>query len=312
MNIYITTIILLVSLMGIVRGSSGATKHAATIAKSLKLSKFIVGFIIVAIISILPETLVSINSAIEGTPELGLATLFGSNIADLTLIFAIVILVAGRGLKVEGKIIKNHIVYPLILLVPIILGLNGHYSRLEGIALIVVGCVFYYIALRSNTDDTPPEEIVKESKYKSILLFIFNMIILIAGSHYAVVAGLELAKEISVSPILIGILVIGLGTTLPELMIAINSVKGKDDSLAIGDILGTVLADGTIVIGILATVSPFTFPIRIIYATGAFMVITAFILFRFMKNDSVISKKEAVVLLFAWISFMLIETFLNQ
>ncbi len=312
MNIYISTIILLVSLVGIVRGSAGATKHAATIAKSLKLSKFIVGFIIVAIISILPETLVSLNSAFEGTPSLGLATLFGSNIADLTLIFSIVILMAGRGLKVEGKIIKNHLAYPLILLIPIILGLNGHYSRLEGIALIITGCVFYYIALRSNTDDTPPEEIVKESKYKSIILFIVYMIILIAASHFAVTAGLDLAKGINVNPILIGILVIGLGTTLPELMIAINSVKGKDDSLAIGDILGTVLADGTIVIGILATVSPFSFPIRIIYVTGAFMVATAFILFRFMKNDSVISKKEAVVLLATWITFITVETFINQ
>lgn len=307
----INILILLVSLASIVFGASGATKHAATLANSFKLSKYLVGFIVIAIISILPETLVSINSAIEGNPSLGLSTLMGSNVADLTLIFAIVVLLAGRGLKVEGKIIKNHIVYPLILLVPIILGLNGHFSRLEGIALIIAGGVFYYIVLRNNTDDTPPDEIVREKRWKSIILFLISMTLLILGSHFAVTSTISLASNLSVSPFLIGILVIGLGTTLPELMVAINSVRGKDDSLAIGDILGTVLADATIVVGILATISPFSFPIRIIYSTGLFMIAGATLLFAFMKSESTLTKKEAAALLFIWLLFITVESLIN-
>ncbi len=304
--------LLIGSLAAIVRGASGATKHAATIARSFKLSKYTVGFIVVAVISILPETLVSINSAIEGNPSLGLATLLGSNVADLTLIFAVVILLAGRGLKVEGKIIKNHVIYPLILLVPIILGFNGHLSRLEGLVLILAGGIFYYTALRNNTDDTPPDEILRESRIKSVLYFLVSMGLLIFGSHFAVTSTLDLAQLIGVSPLLLGILVVGLGTTLPELMIAINSVRGKDDSLAIGDILGTVLADATIVVGILATISPFSFPLRIVYSAGIFMVISSILLFTFMKTEMTISKTEAVFLLATWLTFITVESLLGN
>lgn len=309
---YINILILIASLAAIIRGASGATKHAATLAQSLKLSQYVVGFIIVAIISILPETLVSINAALEGAPALGLSALMGSNVADLTLIFAVVVLLAGRNLKVEGKIIKNHIIYPLILFIPIVLGLNGHYSRLEGIALIITGGIFYYTALRSGTDDTPPGEIIREKKLKSLLLFLFSMALLIAGSHFAVTSTLSLAGNLAVSPLLLGILVIGLGTTLPELMIAINSTKYNDDSLAIGDILGTVLADGTIVIGIIATISPFSFPLRIIYSTGIFMVLSAALLFWFLSTGSSLSKKEAFILLSTWILFIITESLINQ
>lgn len=309
---YTHFLIIIASIAAIVRGASGATKHAATIAKSLHLSKYLVGFTIVAIISILPETLVSINSALAGAPSLGLAALIGSNVADLTLIFAIVVLFAGRGLKVEGKIIKNHIIYPLILLVPILLGLNGSFSRAEGIILIITGCIFYYTALKTNTDDVPPEEILKEERGKSIILFLISMALLIAGSHFAVSSTLSLASDLSINPLFIGMLVVGLGTTLPELMIAIDSVREKDDSLAIGDVLGTVLADATIVVGILATITPFSFPIRIIYSTGVFMVIASAILFWCLRTDATLSRKEAVILLALWTTFIITESILAQ
>ena len=77
-----------------------STRYAGDLARSFHLSKFIVGFLVVAVISILPETFVAIDTAIKGIPEYGLATLFGSNIADLTLVFAIVIYYAQRSLKV--------------------------------------------------------------------------------------------------------------------------------------------------------------------------------------------------------------------
>jgi len=135
--------IFIVALFMVIKGATLATKYAALLAESYRLSKYTVGFIIVAVILILPETLISINSALVGISSFGLGMLFGSNIADLTLIFAIIILFAGRGLKIESKILKNHAVYPFILLLPLILGFDGQYSRLEGVALIIAGAVFY-------------------------------------------------------------------------------------------------------------------------------------------------------------------------
>src|SRR3989344_3071668 len=143
-------LIFIVSLALVIRGSTLATEYSAKLAEGFRLSKYVVGFILVAFISILPEALISINSAIEGIPSFGLGTLLGSNIADLTLIFAILIIFAGRGIKIESKILKNTNTYPFFLLLPLALGLNGHYSRFDGIFLILAGAVFYYMIFQKG------------------------------------------------------------------------------------------------------------------------------------------------------------------
>ena len=300
-----------VALFLVIKGATMATKHAARLAESFRLSKYTIGFIVVAIISILPETFIAINSAIEGVPSFGLGVLFGSNIADLTLLFAILVLYAGRGLKVESKILKNHAAYPFALLLPLILGLDGHFSRLEGLALIVAGALFYYVALRDGTDNiiTVTSD---TNKYKNFLMLLFSMAVLLAGAHFIVTSATSLAGLVGVNPILIGMLIVGLGTTMPELFFALQAVKKHDDSLAIGDILGTVLADATIVVGILALISPFSFPQKIIYITGVFMVAASFALFCFMRSKRAITKKEAYILLAFWLVFVIVEFIVNK
>lgn len=304
--------ILSVSLFVIIKSSTLATKYAAGIAESFRVSKYIVGFIVVAIISIFPETLISINSAIEGIPSFGLGVLFGSNVADLTLVFAIIVLVAGRGIKVESKVLKNNILFPFLLIIPIILGIDGFYTRIEGIVLVLIGIIFYALAFKNNLNS---EEIIDpvdiKHRLKDVILLIFSMLVLLAGSHFTVTSATVLAKGLNVNPILIAMLVISIGSVIPELLFAVRSIKKNYDSLAIGDILGTVLADATIVVGILAIIKPFSFPPKIIWTTGIFMVISSFILFYFMKTDRKLSRKEGLFLFILWLFFVTIELLLN-
>jgi len=103
-------IIFTVSFVLIIKGATLSTKYAFQLAESYKLSKYIVGFIVVAVISLIPEFFISINAALQGVPSLGLGILFGGNIADMTLVFAIVIFFAGRGIKVDSKILKENII----------------------------------------------------------------------------------------------------------------------------------------------------------------------------------------------------------
>jgi len=304
--------IFVVALFFVIKGATLATTYAARVAESYHLSKYTVGFIIVAIISILPETLISINAAIEGVPSFGLGMLFGSNIADLTLIFAILIFAAGRGLQIESKILKNHAVYPFLLSLPLVLGFNGHFSRIDGLALIITGVVFYYVALKNGIDGTvmPMNDNINK-RYRNFLMMLFSMGVLLAGAHFTVISAMSLANFIGISPILIGMLIVGLGTTMPELFFSLKSVKKRDDSLAIGDILGTVLADATVVVGILALINPFYFPKKIIYITGMFMVTASLILFYFMRTGRFISRKEAYMLVAFWLTFVMVEFLAN-
>lgn len=303
--------IFIVALFLVIKGATMATKHAARLAQNFRLSEYTVGFIIVSVISILPETFISINSAIKGIPSFGLGTLFGSNVADLTLVFAIIVWYAGRSLKVENKILKHHSTYPFLLLLPLLLGLDGNFSRMEGAALIAAGMVFYYIALKKGARRTVSID-NGNKKLKNFFMLILSMAVLLVGSHFTVTSATSLSEYFAISPILIGMLVVGLGTTMPELFFSLKSVKHRDDSLAIGDILGTVLADATVVVGILALIHPFSFPKKIIYITGMFMVTASFMLFHFIRSGRTLSKRESYMLLVFWLLFVLVEFVANS
>lgn len=300
----------IVSLVLVVKGATLATKYAANFAKSFKLSKYVVGFIIVAVISLLPETLIGINSALEGVPSFGLGTLFGSNVADLTLVFAGIILFSGRKLKIESRILKHHAIYPFLLMMPIVLGWDGYFSRGEGIALILGGAAFYYLSFKNGGEEKLIES--DDSRWINFLLLTFGVALLLLGTHFTVTSAVALANQLGIAPFVIGMLVVGLGTTIPEFFFSLKAVKKSDDSLAVGDILGTVLADATVVVGLIAFITPFSFPQRIIYMTAVFMVIAAFVLFHLMRSGKVISKKEAYVLIVYWVIFFLTEFFANK
>jgi len=303
--------ILAVSLFLVIKGAILATKYAVRLAKNFQLSKYVVGFIIIAIISILPETFIAINSSLEGSPSFGLGTLFGSNVADLTLVFALIVAISGRNIKVESKILKNNYIYPFLFLIPLVLGLDGYYSRLEGSTLIITGLIFYYFAFKNSLKN---HAAIKNDKkyYKNAIFLLLSMILLLIGAHFTVTSATGLAHNLNINPILVGMLIVGLGTTIPEFIFSLESVRKNNDSMAVGDVLGTVLADATVVVGIIALVNPFFFPQKIIYVTGTFMILAAFIISYFMHTGKNISKKESILLFMFWLIFVITEYLINK
>jgi len=302
-------LIFAVSIFLIIRGATLSTRFSGRIAKSFNLSNYVVGFLIVAVISITPEAFVAINSAISGVPSMGLGTIFGSNIADLTLVFAIVVLVAGRSLKIESKILKSNLIYPFFFLIPIALGIDGAYNRGEGLCLIIAGVIFYYLAFHQSQEGEEKKSKIKFDKKikKDILYFVLSLLVLLVGSHFIVESGVKIAEYLTISPAVIGLFFIGLGTVIPELLFSISAVKKDQDSLAIGDLLGTVLADATILVGLIAFIKPFEFPIKIIYIAGIFMFAAAFMLYYLMRSGKILSKREGYLLILFWLIFVLME-----
>lgn len=302
-------LIFAVSIFLIIRGATLSTRFSGRIAKSFNLSNYVVGFLIVAVISIIPESFVAINSAISGVPSMGLGTIFGSNIADLTLVFAIVVLVAGRSLKIESKILKSNLIYPFFFLIPIALGIDGAYNRGEGLCLIIAGVIFFYLAFHQSQEGEEKKSKIKFDKKikKDILYFVLSLLVLLVGSHFIVESGVKIAEYLTISPAVIGLFFIGLGTVIPELLFSISAVKKDQDSLAIGDLLGTVLADATILVGLIAFIKPFEFPIKIIYIAGIFMFAAAFMLYYLMRSGKILSKREGYLLILFWLIFVLME-----
>jgi len=191
---------LAISLFLVIKSSSYAIKYASNLAHALRLPRYVVGFIVVAVISIMPETFIAINSALEGIPSFGLGTLFGSNVADLTLLFTIIILSTANGIRVNSTILESNKWYPFFIALPIFAGIDGYYSRAEGAFLVGAGIVFYYLTFKKNY----PECIVPEKGnhnnkhiFKNIGYLLLSMAILLFGANLTVKYGVSLAEFLS-------------------------------------------------------------------------------------------------------------------
>lgn len=298
-------VLLILSLFLVIKSADFAVQFSTKLAKNFQLSKYTIGFIVVAIISILPETLISVTSALEGIPSFGLGTLYGSNVADLTVVFAMIIIASGKNIKVKSRLIKNGFLHTGALLFPIALGLNGHYSRTEGLLLIMLGVFFFLYVLKKNKYKTTTK---KEDFFaKNFIFFALSICALLLGAHLTIGYSMQFANNLRINPIFIGMFIVSLGTTLPELFFSFRAVKKRNYELALGDILGTVIADATIVVGITAVISPFSFDKKLVYVTGIFMVLASALLFYFMKSDKILSKKEAFFLLLFYTAFVMTE-----
>lgn len=310
METFLLLVFLITSLFLVIKSADLAIIYSSRLAQSFNLPNYLVGFLVVAVISILPETFIAVTSALEGTPAFGLGTLFGSNVADLSLVFALVVLVSGRNLKIESKVIKNRFFYLGIISIPIILGLDGGFSRLEGAVLIISGLLFYFYVLKNTRRENGSKE-SKFSFWNSILL-ILSMAGLLLGAYLTVKFGVDFAGKLNVNPVLVGMFIVGLGTTLPELFFSIKASKSNHDGLALGDVLGTVVADATVVVGIMAMISPFAFSPRIIYVTGIFMLLATALLLHCMKTGRVLTKKEVFVLVLFYLTFVSVEFLISS
>lgn len=300
---------LILALLLVIKSADYSIRYAARLALSWHLSKYTVGFTIIAAISVLPETFVSISSSLQGVPSFGLGTLFGSNVADLTFVFALVVLIAGRHLRVESQILKNRLYYAGVLGVPVLFGLNGYYSRLEGLILIATGLIFYFFVLtkaRRHNKNINSANIKFWLMIKNLCLLILNLVALLIGAYLTVKFAVASAGMLHVNPILVA-LVVGLGTCLPELSFSVKAARKNHENLALGDILGTVITDATIVVGILALINPFAFDQRIIFITGLFMLFAIILLLYFMKTGKVLTKPEALLLLLFYLLFVLTQ-----
>lgn len=302
---YYNIILLVISLFIVTKSASYAVRYAYKLAQGLRISSYMIGFLLIALICALPEIFISITSAIDGEPSLGLGTLFGSNVADLTLIFGLVIIFGRKSFKASGKIVKHDLLFILMLTVPIILGLNGNYSRMDGLILIAAGVYFFYSML--NREKAKSTQGNRSFSIKYFILFLISLVVLLFASDFTVQNAIAATYELDINPIFTGMFFIALGTTLPELFLSIKAVREDHEGLAVGDILGNVLTDATIVVGIVALISPFSFNPRIVYITGFFMVIAAIFLFYLMKQGKILDRRDAFLLLIFYALFVFVE-----
>lgn len=258
----------------------------SVIGKFLGLSDFVTGFIIMAIATSLPETFVAISSAFNNTPELSLGDALGSSFVEMTLILGLC-LVLTRKIRITHKNVRHNSVYMMAIgTLPLILLADRTLSRLDGFFLLAVFVLYFWLVLRKQRFIQDHEQMSKKTVAKNMGLFVLGVMALLISSHYVVKSGVSIAIDMGIPLLTVGLIGIGVGTALPELVFGIKSVlKGKKE-MSLGDTFGSVIVNSTLVLGVLAVIQPFSilnftlFSITAMFFIGAVTIDTIFILVR--------------------------------
>lgn len=300
-------------------------KTLTNLSYFFRLNDFVVGFILMATATSLPETFLGIVSALNGKPAFAVGNVIGSNIIDLTLIIGIGALLAKK-ITLESTIIKKDLFYmffiamlPVFLLLDHLLWANlgiivmPGLSRIDGVILLAAFILYFAKLIRQETkfSRSRPSGMTREQALKNLLLFLLAIILLLVSSKYVVETATYLSYDLGLSDFIIGIFLISLGTTLPELVFTIRSVFARHESMAIGDIAGSVITNSTLVLGITAIIAPVNVDTKIYMTSTLFMIFAAFIFLTFAENDDGINWKEGISLIMLYMLFIIVETYMR-
>lgn len=308
-----TVLVLLAGIAIVVYGADEAIKRLLNLSKFFRLSAFIVGVVIAGTLAVLPELSIGILSAIEGSSTFGLGLIFGANVADLTLVIGVVVLVAGTQ-KMTPDMLKNLKISFLAVLLPVFLLLDGEISRIDGVILLVAFVVYVLWLLITGRGQTEVAERMRLSKRVvrlgiTVFLLVIGITVLFIGSELVTQSAQELSSVLGLPLFLIG-LIVAIGTCLPEMVFAIRASE-KEGSIGIGNILGNVLADSMLTLGLIAVIFPIRIPnLASPLTAGVFVAVSAIFVY-FRARDGEINKKDGLLLIGVYGLFVLVQ-FLSE
>lgn len=260
--------ILVVALVALVWSADKFVFGASSLARNLGVSPMIIGLTIVAMGSSAPEMMTAATASLQGSPDLAVGNAIGSNITNIALVLGITALL--QPLSVSSQTVKREI--PLILIISAFaywILLDQHFSFLEGLELMI-GFFIYIIALlvitlRRTKDKPSDDPLVIEAEQEvaeavdmklSIMWLVVGVIILPISANYLVDSSVFIAKTFGVSDLVIGLTIVAIGTSLPELAASIMSILKKEDDLALGNIIGSNIFNILAVLSLAGVIAP--------------------------------------------------------
>ena len=289
---------------------------AASTAKHLGMPSLLIGILIVGFGTSAPEMVVSAIAAYEGNPALALGNAIGSNIVNIALILGITAIVAP--IAVNSKIVKKEI--PLLLLIVLFTGyllLDNTLTLFEGVILLagffalVLWSVF--AAFRSRGDsfedqmDIELNEDIMSLKV-GIMWLVFGLILLIASSRLLVWGAVGVANSFGVSDLIIGLTIVALGTSLPELAASVMAARKGEHDIAIGNVVGSNMFNLLAVIGIAVIIAPMnSIPLEVLQRDWIVMLLLTIALFvmayGFRGRDGRINRVEGTILILCYVAY---------
>jgi len=290
-----------------------SVKGLATITH---LGKLAITSLILAVATSLPELFVGATAAFEGASNLALGNILGSNIADLSLIIGGAALIGG-GVIVRGEMIERDILYTFLIgTLPLLLLLDRGLSRIDGVVLILV--YFWYVATiarvkkGSQDGDVWVERLIRKLKFKSgrrqLGWFFFGVALLLFSADMIVRMAMGIAYSLNLPVFLVGLFLVAVGTSLPELSFEIEAIRKRQATMAMGDLLGSVVANSTLILGIVSLISPIKVVSLYVYFTAMMFFLAIFSFFYvFVRTKRKLGRREAGILILLYVLFLVAE-----
>jgi cation:H+ antiporter len=293
----------------LIKGADVLIEGACSLAKRFKVPDLIVGLTIVAFGTSAPELAVSVISAVKGSGGIAIGNVMGSNIANLCLVLGVAGIIAPIAIS-RTTIRKDLMVCvgtAVLLLIMVVLNQSQHMiSRLEAIILLIGLCaymVFMFTAKREPVE--VPDEDASYKPGMAIFLVLLGLICLPLGGQLIVKSSVAIAEQLGVSEALIGLTIIALGTSLPELATSILAVMKKKSDIAVGNVLGSNIMNTCLVLGTAAAVKPIdavkSFTVDAAIAVAAPLLL---LVFMYTGKKNKLDRWEAAILLTSYIAYI--------
>jgi cation:H+ antiporter len=303
-------VIFFLSFLFIWFGSGLIIKNVNRFSHLLQISSFSISFFLLGFLTSIPELTVGVNAIFDNQPEIFVGNLIGGIMVIFSFIIPLLAII-NRGISLRYNLEnKNLIITLLYLLLPLSFIADQKLGLIEAIFLVVYYFVIFYLLEKKQTFlEKITSQLTNHKKdfLVSIAKIIIGVIIVIISSHFIVEEALFLSSFFKVSPFFVGLLIISLGTNLPELSLVIRSFKEKKQEIAFGDYLGSATAN-VLILGLLTILNQSTIVIpNNFYRYAIFIALSLILFYVFIRSENKLSTKEGLILFFLYCFYLMFE-----
>ncbi|MDP2665994.1 MAG: sodium:calcium antiporter [Candidatus Diapherotrites archaeon] len=310
-DLYVQGAVFLLSSIVLVKTASMAVKEVTNLARVFYISEFITAFVLGGFISMLPEFFVGVNSALEGVPIVGVGTLIGNNIVDLTLVFGI-IAILGKDIPVSRSERSGALPFLIMVGLPLGLMLDGNLNRLDGLLLVIAALIYFIRIFSQHAMQDKKRPVRRHLLMKPLLFFGAAMLVMFGSAHFVVESAVNVADGLNIPALFAGLFLISIGAALPELTLSVKAVLSRHKAIAVGDIMGNVMIDSTFALGVLALISPVAVDVGAVGIATLFMVFAALLVTTLMDSGGKLTQREGYALIGLYVVFVAVQLALSS
>lgn len=260
---FVSLFIFIIAFAALVRAGSMLVWSLTALSRLWGISEYATAFILMAAATSLPELFIGISSAFSGSPEFSLGNILGANFLNMTLVLGVVTLLGG-GLAIREPIRGEDVRMIFVLtIIPFLLALDGVFGRVDGIILIVL-FIGYLLELFEESKKRESSHVPHAFEHPPVsdfvshaASFVGGIVLMLVSAYGVIYSGARLAEMVELSPFLFGVILISLGSTLPELVFGVRSVMLKRGALGFGNSVGSVIFNALFILGVVAVIRPF-------------------------------------------------------